>query len=125
MDSFPETEFYEKGYQDGIEYGAQKGREEMFLEGESYGQELGSLLGTLYKDLYNLSQKVSEEKKLLLLQKLMRDILEYPLDNETDPTKEERLEHIKNRHRELVLLYKLESVSLSSKDDGRRPDISF
>ena len=121
MDSFPETEYYQSGYRDGLEYGKQKGHEEMQLEGELHGRELGSLLGSIYKDIYDLAHKVTEEKKLSALHKLMRDILEYPLDNETDPSKGVRLENIKNRHRELVLMFGLESVSISN----NRRDFSF
>jgi predicted transposase YdaD len=124
MDSFPETEYYQKGFSDGIKYGKQKGREEMLLEGEEYGRELGIMLSTIYTDLHTLTQKICDEKKLASLHKLMQDILEYPLDNETDPLKEGQLERIKNKYRELTLLYGLETVSISTKS-GKNQDLSF
>ena len=121
MDSFPETEYYQKGFRDGLEYGRQNGYEEMLLEGELYGRELGTLISTIYKDIYTIAQKVTEEKKLASLHKLMQEILEYPLDNGTDPTKDARLDRIKNKHRELTLLHGMESISFSDKQQ----DLSF
>jgi hypothetical protein len=116
MESFPETEHYDRGFKDGLKYGREIGYEDMLKEGKLHGADLGNLLGQIYTDLGHLLNKLNDEKKRKQVELLMQQVLEYPLDNEVDASKEERLESIKKKHKEYALIYGMELVDITKKN---------
>lgn len=119
MNSFPESEHYERGYREGLEYGRSIGFQDMLKEGKLHGQDLGHLLGQVYVDMSALKDRLPDEKKKQQIEALLAQVLEYPLDNEIGEGKEEGLERIKRKHKEYSLIYGMELLCDDSLDNKK------
>lgn len=118
MDTFPEKEHFDRGFTDGLQYGRTIGFQDMLKKGKFHGQDLGNLLAQIFVDMHLLLDRLQDDKKRAQVDDLIRQVLEYPLDNETDETKDERLEKLKQKHKEYALIYGMELAGLEVDNNG-------
>lgn len=111
FDSFPEDRFFNSGFADGLKYGHVNGSQQMYQEGENLGRKLGKKLGLIYTDLILL--KKSTSKHHFQIDRLVEQVLDFPLSNEEDPLKDDLLKRIETKHREFMLIHGFHIHSLN------------
>ncbi len=94
------------GFHEGIEAGRLAGSQEGWELGIEAGRKLGLALSVMLTDtLEALDHSTVDRKGADKLRRLALDILDFPLDNQEDPEKEEKLCRLQARHKEICITY--------------------